>query len=150
VHLSREFENFSSSAKTLARRLTQGTYQHDRRPAEPRIRDSRGPLVRSKEKVQTFLTDEEVNALVAMYQAGATVREVAEYFCVRHTTALTHLKRRSIPLRRHGLAPADIADATKLYQLLEVGQRFGVSQGAVRRALDSAGVTIRTPGRRVD
>lgn len=110
--------------------------------------------MRSIEKVQTFLTDEEVDALVAMYEAGATVREVAECFRVHHTTALAHLKRRSIPLRRRGLASTDVPEATALYRqgltLLEVGRRFGVSQGAVRRALHSSGVTIRPRGPRYD
>jgi hypothetical protein len=111
VHLSRQFENFSPAAKTLVRRLARGVYCEDRRPVEPRIRDDRGPLVRSIGKAQTFLGAAQVDELAAMYVVGATVRDVAEHFRVHHTTVLAYLKRRAVPLRRRGLDPADIADA---------------------------------------
>lgn len=89
-----------------------------------------------------------------MYLAGAKAREVAEHFGVHHTTALAHLKRRPIPLRRRGLDPTKTPEAAALYEqgltLLEAGRRFGVGQGTVRRALDSSGVPIRPRGRRCD
>lgn len=110
VDLSREFSNVSPQAKTLARRLSRGVYRHHRRPAEPRIRDSRGPLVRSIGMAQTFLDADQVDELVAMYVAGKTMREIAEHFRVHCTTVAMHLRRRSVPVRRGKLTGEQVAD----------------------------------------
>ena len=42
--------------------------------------DSRGQSVRSLEMAQTFLTDAEVDELVAVHEAGATLRGLAKQF----------------------------------------------------------------------
>lgn len=151
VHLSRQFENFPPATKTLAFRLSKGVYGKDRRPAEPRIRDDRGPLVRSIGTPQTFLSDAQVDELVAAYQAGAGTHEVAKMFGVHHTTAIAHLRRRSIPLRRRGLDETEQATACRLYAegltLMEVGLRLGVAQATVGRAVVKAGYPLRLPDR---
>src|SRR5690625_1762688 len=137
VDLSREFSNFSPSAKTLARRLSRGVYRHCRRPAEPRIRDSRGPLVRSIGMAQTFLDAAQVDELVTMYRDGKTMREVAEHFGVHRTTVAIHLRRRSVPVRRGKLSAAQVAEIGALYDqgftLAEIGVRFDVGQDTARR-----------------
>lgn len=152
MDLSREFSNFSSQAKTLARRLSRGVYRNDRRPAEPRIRDSRGPVVRSIGMAQTFLDAAQVDELVAMYVGGKTMREVAEHFCVHRTTVAIHLRRRSVPVRRGKLSVAQVAEIGALYNqgftLAEIGACFDVGQDTARRAVLDAGGMIRRPGRR--
>lgn len=152
MDLSREFSNFSPQAKTLARRLSRGVYRHDRRPAEPRIRDSRGPLVRSIGMAQTFLDAGQVDELVAMYVAGRTMQEIAERFRVHRTTVAIHLRRRSVPVRQGKLTGGQIAEIGTIYEqgftLAEIGVRFDVGQDTARRAVLEAGGTIRPPGRR--
>lgn len=102
---------------------------------------------------QTFLTPDQVDELVAFYEAGATLVELGERFSIHRRTAAAHLVRRSVPIRSRGLDACHLAEAVELYDggltLLEVGLRFGVSQQAVRRALGTQGIAIRPSGRRV-
>lgn len=115
--------------------------------------DSRGRMVRAVGMTQTFLSPAQVDKLVALYEAGATLVELGERFSIHRRTAAAHLLRRSVPIRRRGLDECHLAEAVELYDggltLLEVGLRFGVSQQAVRRALEAQGVAIRPSGRRV-
>lgn len=76
--------------------------------------DSRGQSVRSLEMTQTFLTDAEVDELVAVYEAGATLRGLAKQFHIHRLTAAAHLARRSVPVRRAGLRPRKPPGCTKL------------------------------------
>jgi len=80
VDLRREFDNFGSAARTVCSRWSRGVYRTSKRPSEPYIIDSRGHPVHSLEMTQTFLTDAEVDQLVAAYEAGATLRELAKQF----------------------------------------------------------------------
>lgn len=114
--------------------------------------DSRGRMVRAVGMTQTFLSPAQVDELVAMYEAGATLVKLGERFSIHRRTVAAHLVRRSIPIGRRGLDERHLAEAVELYvnglTLLEVGRRFSVSQQAVRSALRRAGVTIRSSGRR--
>ncbi|GAC69418.1 hypothetical protein [Gordonia soli] len=101
---------------------------------------------------QTFLSPAQVDELVGLHEAGATLVELGEQFGVHRRTAAAHLVRRSVPIRRRGLKESHLAEAVDLYagelSLMEVGLRFGVSQQTVRRALAVEGVLIRPSGRR--
>lgn len=44
--------------------------------------DSLGQAVHSLEMARTFLTDTEVDELVAAYEAGSTLRELAKQFYI--------------------------------------------------------------------
>ncbi len=116
--------------------------------------DSRGPMVRAVGITQTFLSPAQIDELVALYQAGATLVEVGERLSVHRRTVAVHLVRRSVPIRRRGLDASQLAEAVTLYSggltLTEVGLRFGVSQQTVRRALAAQGVSIRPTGRRAE
>lgn len=151
VDLRREFENPCPALKTVTSRRSRGVYRRDRRPLEPSVVDSRGQMVRAVGMTQTFLSPAQVDELVALYEAGATLVELGERFGVHRRTAAAHLVRRSVPIRRRGLDECNLAEAVELYtdglSLMEVGLRFGVSQQAVRRALATAGATIRPSGR---
>lgn len=74
-------------------------------------------------------------------------------FGVYHRTVAAHLVRHSVPMRTRGLAEEDIPEAVRLYEsgmnMIEVGLRFGVSQGVAKRTVAAAGTTIRPRGRRV-
>ena len=152
VDLRREFENPCPALKTVASRRSRGVYRRDRRPLEPCVVDSRGRMVRAVGMTQTFLSPAQVDELVDLYEAGATLVELGERFGVHRRTAAAHLVRRSVPIRRRGLDECHLAEAVELYAgglcLMEVGLRFGVSQQAVRRALANVDVPIRASGRR--
>ncbi|QCT38034.1 hypothetical protein FBF34_08620 [Arachnia propionica] len=109
-------------------------------------------MVRAVGMTQTFLSPAQVDELVAIYEAGATLVELSKRFGAHRRTAAAHLIRRSVPIRRRGLDECHLPEAVELYAggltLLEVGLRFGVSQQAVRRALAAKGVEIRSSGRR--
>lgn len=99
--------------------------------------DSRGQSVRSLEMAQTFLTDAEVDELVAVYEAGATLRGLAKQFHIHRLTAAAHLARRSVPVRRAGLDSVQAKEAARLYQagwtLVQLGRRFEVAPQTVHR-----------------
>jgi hypothetical protein len=134
VNLRREFENPCPASKTVASRRSRGVYRRDWRPLEPSVVDSRGRMVRAVGMAQTFLSPMQVDELVALYEAGATLAELGEPFGVHRRTAAAHLVRRSVPIRRRGLDECNLAEAVELYAggltLMEVGLRFGVSQQA--------------------
>jgi DNA-binding transcriptional ArsR family regulator len=152
VHLSREFENFSPALKIVVFRLSRGTYKRALRGSEPSITDSRGRLVRSVGKTQTFLSAAQVDELVTLYEQGLTLGQIGERLKVHYRTVAAHLTRRSVPPHTRGLAEEHTPKTVELYEsgmtLLEVGRCFGVSQGAVRRAVTAAGAAIRPRGRR--
>ena len=61
--LSSTFGNSAPKTKTLVNRLDRGVYEVSRRPQDTAPKDDRGPVVRTVETAQTFLTAAEVDAL---------------------------------------------------------------------------------------
>lgn len=115
MDLRREFENPCPALKTVASRRSRGVYRRDRRPLEPSLVDERGRMVRAVGMAQTFLSPAQVDELVALYEAGATLVELGERFGVHRRTAAAHLVRRSVPIRRRGLDECHLAEAVELY-----------------------------------
>lgn len=64
---------------------------------------------------QTFLSPAQVDELVALCEAGATLVELRERFGMHLRTAAAHLARRSVPIRRRGLDECNLAQAAELY-----------------------------------
>lgn len=91
VDLRREFENPCPAMKTVASRSSRGVYKLNRRPSEPSSTDARGRLVRAVGMAQTFLSESEVDELVALYHEGLSLSELGERFRVHHRTAAAHL-----------------------------------------------------------
>lgn len=150
VHLRREFENFSSAVQTLSFRWSRGHFARAERAAGPSLTDLRGPNVRAIETAQTFLTAQQVDDLVDLYEDGMPIGQIAEKLEIHRHTVARHLEHRGITIRVRGLANEHIAEAIRLYEggltLAEVGQRYGASAQAVRRAISAKGVTIRPRG----
>ena len=100
---------------------------------------------------QTFLTDAEVDKLVAAYEAGATLRGLAKQFHIHRLTAAAHLARRGVPVHRAGLDSVEAKEPARLYQsgwtLVQLGRRFEVEAQTVRRTIARQGVSIRPGGR---
>jgi hypothetical protein len=99
--------------------------------------------------VQTRLTVDAIDQLVADYRDGATVPQLADRFQVHRTTVSAHLQRHGVPRRanRRKLTDKQIAEAAKLYvagwSTAKVGKQFNVSAETALQTLRKAGVPIR-------
>ncbi|MEA4944290.1 MAG: hypothetical protein VB080_07615 [Propionicimonas sp.] len=51
---------------------------------------------------QTFLTPSEVDHLVADYEAGCGIQDLAEKYGIHRATVFAHLQRREVPRRPSG------------------------------------------------
>jgi DNA-binding transcriptional regulator LsrR (DeoR family) len=112
--------------------------------------DARGPNVRVLRQAQRRLSPVELEALIAGYEAGARVCELAKVYDLHRTTVARHVARagKTRPL----MTEAQIDEAVGLYgdgwTLHNVGQRFGVADQTIRRVLVERAVMIRPGGRR--
>ncbi len=144
--LSSTFGNSAPKTKTLVNRLNRGVYAVSRRPESTAPRDDRGPVVRTVETAQTFLTAAEVDALVGDYLAGVGVKALAERYGIHRATVFSHLRRRNVPSRRPGLGVDEKAEAVRLARagisMRAIGRRMGVDRKAVRTALVEAGLIM--------
>jgi hypothetical protein len=107
-----------------------------------------GPVIERKEKqFHHRLYSEEIEQLIADYQAGAKVRDLADRYRVNRNTVIQHINRAGV--RRHypALNPGEVEEAAQLYQsgqsLVSVSERFVVNATTIRSALLKAGVAMR-------
>lgn len=144
--LSSTFGNSAPKTKTLVNRLNRGVYEVSRRPQDTAPKDDRGPVVRTVETAQTFLTAAEVDSLVGDYLAGMSVKALAERYGIHRATVFAHLRRRNVPSRRPGLGIDEKAEAVRLARagvsMRAIGRRMGVDRKAVRAALVEAGLIV--------
>jgi hypothetical protein len=93
-----------------------------------------------------------VSELVAAYQAGSTVTDLARKFSVQRETVYDTLKRQGVPLRKIGLSPEEVTEAAALYSegwpLARIGEKLDVAGNTVGNALRKADVVLRRPGGR--
>ncbi len=112
--------------------------------------DARGPNVRVLRQAQRRLSSAELEALIAEYEAGARVCELAKVYDLHRTTVARHVARAG--KTRPIMTDAQIDEAVRLYgdgwTLHNVGQHLGVADQTVRRVLVERAVTIRPGGRR--
>lgn len=127
------FANFAPRLNTLVTRWKRGVYRVSQRPENGSIRDTRGPIVRRIENLQTFLSAAEVDRLVDDYRSGASVNELAEGYGVRRVTVSAHLTRRGVSRRRPGLGVEEAAEAVKLHLGGDSMRSIARSMGGVRR-----------------
>lgn len=144
--LSSTFGNSAPKTKTLVNRLDRGVYAVSQRPKSSAPKDDRGPVVRTVETAQTFLTASEVDALVGDYLAGMSVKALAERYGIHRATVFAHLRRRNVPSRRPGLGIDEKAEAVRLARagvsMRAIGRRMGVDRKAVRAVLVKAGLIV--------
>lgn len=111
--------------------------------------DVRSSVVGRKVKQrQRRLRVGEVDDLVAGYEAGTQIDDLADKFGIHRATVHAHLNRRGIDRRSSpGLAPDQIVQAAMHYtggeSLLTVARRFSVDAETIRTRLRDAGVEIR-------
>jgi DNA-binding transcriptional regulator LsrR (DeoR family) len=106
--------------------------------------------VRVLRQAQRRLSPAELEALIADYEAGARVGELAKVYRLHRTTVAGHLARagRTRPV----MTEAQIDQAVRLYldgwTLRNLGQHLGVADRTIRRVLVKRAVAIRSGGRR--
>lgn len=98
------------------------------------------------------LTDGQVAAIAAEYEAGKTVYEISEALDVPRTMVSTHLKRAGVVTRRRPLTENQIDEAVRLYEsglsLAHVGERIGAAPRTIQLRLREREVQLRdTHGR---
>ena len=152
MDLSTKFSNPRREVKALVRRVLRGGSARKQHSREPQIADSRGPNVRELRSPQTLLNREQVASLVAEYESGVAVQELAAKYGVHRGTVSAHARRQGIPPRRRSLSEAERETVMRLYEdgltMSEIADQFSVSTGAVRTALVLEGVTIQSGGQR--
>ncbi|HKR48974.1 MAG TPA: hypothetical protein VJT72_05220 [Pseudonocardiaceae bacterium] len=110
------------------------------------------PADRPKPRRARQLDADQVQELIAGYQAGATVYELGDQFGIERRTVSTVLRRHGVPMRRRSLSSNQVDTAIHLYilgwSLVRVGERLGVDPTTVLTCLRRRGVRTRdTHGR---
>nr|WP_300148899.1 helix-turn-helix domain-containing protein [Propionicimonas sp.] len=103
-------------------------------------------MVREVETVRTFLTASEIDRLVADYQAGVGVLELADRYGIHRATVAAHLRRRNTLRRSTGLDVNERAEAVRLYRaglsLRAISRQLGIDRKTVRAAIAESNVAI--------
>jgi hypothetical protein len=93
------------------------------------------------------LSPDHIEALVAAYKTGASIKALASTYRIHRTTVVDHLERQRVFRRATPLADTDLEKLVELYakgwSLARIGQRFGVRPTSVRYRLRQAGINLR-------
>src|SRR6185312_9388733 len=107
----------------------------------------RGGFTPQTQQIDRRLSAETIAALVQAYRDGASTPELRQRHGLGQSSVIKILHEHEVEMRGQGLAATDIAPAGSRFRdgetLAQLGERFGVSPIAVRRALVSAGVSMR-------
>jgi DNA-binding CsgD family transcriptional regulator len=106
------------------------------------------PRSRALVKTRVRLSEEDLTELATAYQAGATLKELANLYQIQRQTVSKYLKRRGVSTRYRVLErPEERAEVLRLYinglPMVDVALRFGVDPDSVRNVLIQAGVAVR-------
>lgn len=95
---------------------------------------------------QRRLDDQEQAQLLAAYDQGVMINDLASMFGLSRTAVMANLNKLGAESRR-GIVDRRIEEARTLYEqgwsLAKIGQRYGVHPSTVRDAMRRAGVRIR-------
>jgi hypothetical protein len=107
------------------------------------------PTDRPKPGRARQLDANQIQELIAGYQAGATVYELGARFGIDRRTVSNILHRHGVPMRRRGLSPDQVDDAIHLYNLgwslARVGQHLNVHHTTVLTKLRERAIPTRDP-----
>ena len=117
-------------------------------PGLPVVRGCTPPPAQRQRRLQRA----EQEDLVARYQAGDLMSELAQRYGIHRRTVSAILKRHGVPTRPSGLAPEQVQRAVLMYaqgrSLAKIGKLLGVDAGTVHARLRQQGVQMRdTHGR---
>ena len=105
------------------------------------------PVERYKPGRIQHLPPDQVEKLIAGYQAGATVYELGDLFGIDRKTVSRILRRHDVPMRRTGLLPEQVDEAARLYEdgwsTALIAEHLNTDQRTVQRRLGEHGVTMR-------
>lgn len=92
------------------------------------------------------LQPDQVEKLIAGYQAGATVYELGAQFKIDRKTVSRTLRRHHIPMRRTSLRPEQVNEAARLHQegwsTAHIAEHLNTHQRTVQRRLAERDVTM--------
>lgn len=93
------------------------------------------------------LEAEQVQELIAGYQAGATVYDLGRQFGIERRTVSKVLHRNGVSMRRRGLSAEQIDESVRLYEggwsLAQIGRKLSVDPTTVLTKLRERGVRMR-------
>ena len=103
---------------------------------------------RTATQAQRRVSADEVAELIAKYEAGATVKELAVLYGLHRGTVSAQLTRHGVDRPPRGLSPEQTLEAARLYiteewSLARIGEHLGVSSATVRHRLIRAGISLR-------
>lgn len=89
------------------------------------------------------LDDQQVQQMLADYQAGSTGRQLAERYGLARSTVISLLRKHGIDIRHPRVTPAEQAEMVALYQSgvlqVEIAARFGRDPSSIWHVLKRAG-----------
>lgn len=136
----------SSKQSALLRRLAEEL------PALLRRRSHRPNPVQPRQ-AQRRLTPQQVERLVAEYEAGADMKALAARWTMHRATVAAQLRRAGVVLRRQGVPEDKLHEAIQLYgegwSCQRLAERYGCDDETVRQTLKRAGVRLRAPWERL-
>lgn len=98
-----------------------------------------GSVVRSPAmQKQTRLSESQAKKLIADYQKGSSVTELAKQYKIHRTTVMDHMKRAGVPGRPQlrKMTHEQVREAVRLradgVSLAELGRKYGVDPGTVK------------------
>lgn len=104
-------------------------------------------IPRSKSRTARPLKPAQLDALLASYQTGRTMKELAAELGIDRRTVSAYLRRAEVPVRRGGLDHKQVIEAGRLYEAGwssgQLAKEFDVSADHVLKVLRRSGVTIR-------
>lgn len=142
--------NIFNMVEVLQAYLNQGTEHLKLRALIEKIqaRPQREPKEQWLPRRFPHLETDQVKAIVADYQAGVQVKELATKYCISRETISKHLRRQAIAPRKVGLDEQPTKEAVRFYEqgdsLATIGKRMGVTAHTVRSRLVEAGEEMRS------
>jgi DNA invertase Pin-like site-specific DNA recombinase len=117
-------------------------------PGLPLVRGCTPPTTQRQRRLDAA----EQEDLVARYQAGDLMTELAERYSIHRRTVSAILKRHGVPTRASGLSPEQIQQAVLMYaqgqSVAKIGKLLGADATTVHTRLREQGVRMRdTQGR---
>jgi AraC-like DNA-binding protein len=115
----------------------------------PSARDGTTSPPATTHRTQRRLRGDDLDALVEHYQAGATIKQLADRFRISRTTVMAHLDRQGV--QRRAIAKQwdheTLASAARTYQsgssLADIAAHFGLDPSTVANRFRRADVAIR-------
>jgi lambda repressor-like predicted transcriptional regulator len=104
-------------------------------------------------QAQRRLTPQQVERLVAEYEAGTDMKALAARWTMHRATVAAQLRRAGVVLRRQGVPEDKLHEAVRLYaegwSCQRLAERYRCDDETVRQTLKRAGVRLRAPWERL-